>query len=145
MAEDHKIIRMRPEAGTPVDQASEELYQLLEKKVEDSLSALHADRHVEKENLRLEIRAIIAEFESRMNQRFQDLYRERAEAAAEPFEITGTAKQIGNVLRKMINVPDLEFIRRSEEVDEFGLDPEFEDQLMPIFEFLHNRYWRVET
>jgi vacuolar-type H+-ATPase subunit H len=110
MPEDHKIIRMRPEgeAPSPLEETSEELYQLLEKKLEDSLSALHADRNVEKENLRKEIRSIIADFETRMNERFQELYRERGdEKPAGRMAITGTAKHISNVLRKIINVPDL--------------------------------------
>ncbi len=34
---------------------------------------------------------------------------------------------------------------RSEEVDEFGLDPVFEARTRPWFDFLYERYWRVET
>ena len=34
---------------------------------------------------------------------------------------------------------------RSEEVDEFGLDPKFDTQLKPLFDFLYKRYFRVET
>jgi 1-acyl-sn-glycerol-3-phosphate acyltransferase len=32
---------------------------------------------------------------------------------------------------------------RSEEVDEFGLDPTFEQRLLPTLDFLYNRYFRV--
>jgi 1-acyl-sn-glycerol-3-phosphate acyltransferase len=34
---------------------------------------------------------------------------------------------------------------RSEEVDEFGLDPVYEGRLKPIADFLYERYFRVET
>jgi 1-acyl-sn-glycerol-3-phosphate acyltransferase len=34
---------------------------------------------------------------------------------------------------------------RSEEVDEFGLDPKFDTRLRPLFDFLYKRYFRVET
>jgi 1-acyl-sn-glycerol-3-phosphate acyltransferase len=32
---------------------------------------------------------------------------------------------------------------RTEEVDEFGLDPKFEDRLLPTLDFLYDRYFRV--
>lgn len=34
---------------------------------------------------------------------------------------------------------------RSNEVDEFGLDPVFEERARPLFEFLYKTYWRVEA
>jgi 1-acyl-sn-glycerol-3-phosphate acyltransferase len=34
---------------------------------------------------------------------------------------------------------------RSEEVDEFGLDPKFDARLRPLFDFLYKLYFRVET
>lgn len=34
---------------------------------------------------------------------------------------------------------------RSEEVDAFGYDPIFERFVRPIFDFLYDKYWRVET
>lgn len=34
---------------------------------------------------------------------------------------------------------------RSEEIDEFGLDPKFEARWRPFFEFLYTRWWRVEV
>lgn len=34
---------------------------------------------------------------------------------------------------------------RSENVDEFGLDPKFEARYQPVFDFLHDHYFRVET
>lgn len=34
---------------------------------------------------------------------------------------------------------------RSEEVDEFGLDPKFEERYRPLFEMLYRRYFRVES
>lgn len=34
---------------------------------------------------------------------------------------------------------------RSEEVDDFGLDPTYERKLRPLFEFLYKRYFRTET
>jgi 1-acyl-sn-glycerol-3-phosphate acyltransferase len=33
---------------------------------------------------------------------------------------------------------------RSEEVDDFGFDPVYEERVMPIFNFLYDRYFRVE-
>jgi 1-acyl-sn-glycerol-3-phosphate acyltransferase len=29
--------------------------------------------------------------------------------------------------------------------DEFGFDPDFAEQILPAFQWLHDRYWRVET
>jgi 1-acyl-sn-glycerol-3-phosphate acyltransferase len=34
---------------------------------------------------------------------------------------------------------------RSEQVDEFGLDPIFEARMKPVFDFLYKTWWRVET
>ena len=34
---------------------------------------------------------------------------------------------------------------RSEEVDEFGYDPVYEQKVLPFFEFLYEKYFRVET
>jgi 1-acyl-sn-glycerol-3-phosphate acyltransferase len=34
---------------------------------------------------------------------------------------------------------------RSEQVDDFGLDPKFAARLRPLFDFLYARYWRVEA
>ncbi len=34
---------------------------------------------------------------------------------------------------------------RSEEVDDFGLDPTYEKRLRPLFDFLYERYFRTET
>jgi 1-acyl-sn-glycerol-3-phosphate acyltransferase len=34
---------------------------------------------------------------------------------------------------------------RSEDVDEFGLDPTYEERILPIFDFLYKRYFRIET
>jgi len=39
----------------------------------------------------------------------------------------------------------LDRIRGSERADEFGLDPEFEDTIAPLFTFLFRNWWRVET
>jgi 1-acyl-sn-glycerol-3-phosphate acyltransferase len=36
-------------------------------------------------------------------------------------------------------------IRGSERADEFGLDPEFEELVKPLFVFLYRRWWRVDT
>src|ERR1043165_6610669 len=38
----------------------------------------------------------------------------------------------------------LDRIRGSERVDEFGLDPEFEEAIAPLFTFLYRTWWRVE-
>jgi 1-acyl-sn-glycerol-3-phosphate acyltransferase len=40
---------------------------------------------------------------------------------------------------------ELSLSLRSEEVDEYGYDPVFDSFLRPLFEFLYERYWRVET
>ncbi|HEY6562354.1 MAG TPA: lysophospholipid acyltransferase family protein [Polyangiaceae bacterium] len=34
---------------------------------------------------------------------------------------------------------------RSEEVDDFGLDPTYEARFLPLFDFLYKRYFRIET
>ncbi|MGH7823425.1 MAG: lysophospholipid acyltransferase family protein [Candidatus Binatia bacterium] len=38
-----------------------------------------------------------------------------------------------------------ERLRGSERADDFGLDPEFEDWIAPLFVFLYRRWWRVEA
>ncbi len=35
--------------------------------------------------------------------------------------------------------------RRRREPDEFGLDPEFRERVLPIFRLLYEKYWRVEA
>jgi 1-acyl-sn-glycerol-3-phosphate acyltransferase len=40
---------------------------------------------------------------------------------------------------------ELSLSLRSEEVDEFGYDPVFDSFLRPLFDFLYETYWRVET
>jgi len=39
----------------------------------------------------------------------------------------------------------LDRIRGSERADEFGLDPEFEEAIAPLFTFLYRTWWRVEA
>jgi 1-acyl-sn-glycerol-3-phosphate acyltransferase len=34
---------------------------------------------------------------------------------------------------------------RSEEVDEFGYDPAYDEKVLPLFEFLYEKYFRVQT
>ena len=36
-------------------------------------------------------------------------------------------------------------VRGSERADEFGLDPEFEELVKPLFVFLYRQWWRVDT
>lgn len=36
-------------------------------------------------------------------------------------------------------------IGRSEEVDEFGMDPVFEDLAMPVLDFFYHRWWRIDS
>jgi 1-acyl-sn-glycerol-3-phosphate acyltransferase len=40
---------------------------------------------------------------------------------------------------------ELSLSLRSEEVDEFGYDPVFDSFLRPLFDFLYQKYWRIET
>jgi len=35
--------------------------------------------------------------------------------------------------------------RRAHAADEFGLDPQFRERLLPIFQLLYEKYWRVDT
>ncbi len=46
-------------------------------------------------------------------------------------------------LRRKYN--ELSLMLRSEEIDPFGFDPVFESFVQPVFEFLYEKYWRVET
>jgi len=42
-------------------------------------------------------------------------------------------------------VDRIDRIRGSERADEFGLDPEFEELVKPLFVFLYRTWWRVDT
>jgi len=42
-------------------------------------------------------------------------------------------------------VERIDRIRGSERADEFGLDPEFEELVKPLFVFLYRQWWRVDT
>lgn len=40
---------------------------------------------------------------------------------------------------------EIRMIGRSEEVDEFGMDPVFEELVMPVLDFFYHRWWRIES
>ena len=66
-------------------------------------------------------------------------------ALPEPEGVLGTARELlstGFYLRRWGR---LGLRHRSEEVDEFGYDPVYEHRLLPFFDFLYRKYFRVET
>lgn len=158
MEKDPKIISMtkdgipsmrKTKKGLGVEEFSEQNKELkdiihqMEDKLQGVLNQIRVEHTEERTKFQREMQKIIHSFEKRITQRFQELDSRKESSPQE--RRARMLKQLGNVFRKIINVPDFEFIRRSEEVDEFGLDPSFEEQCFPIFRFFHDQYWRVET
>jgi 1-acyl-sn-glycerol-3-phosphate acyltransferase len=86
--------------------------------------------------------------------------REQLESAAQkmaarlsvPVERPGSGAGAGEAVRELISSDyylrqwgRLGMRNRSEDVDDFGLDPKYEARLLPVIDFLYRRYFRVET
>lgn len=148
MDNDSNILHMPKSPESPTNDASKDemntLFRQLEERLEHSLSRMEGRERRDRDLIREEIQNIVGSFEKRLNERLEELG-----TSGDSSRITGALSssvgQLNRILRRMMSLPDFDFIKRSEEVDEFGLDPEFENQVMPFFKFLHNRYWRVET
>ncbi|MGH7857534.1 MAG: 1-acyl-sn-glycerol-3-phosphate acyltransferase, partial [Candidatus Binatia bacterium] len=85
-----------------------------------------------------------------LQQRLERLNRELGEAIAEGEARASTSaerppalERIGRLLSSVLE--PLDRIRGSERADDFGLDPEFEELVAPLFVFLYRRWWRVEA
>jgi len=68
-----------------------------------------------------------------------------AYAAPEPEGVLGTARELLSTDFYLRQWGRLGLRSRSEEVDEFGYDPVYERKILPFFEFLYRRYFRVVT
>jgi 1-acyl-sn-glycerol-3-phosphate acyltransferase len=84
----------------------------------------------------------VIDFQKRLRQ----LDRALDEEIRRPQDAAGEAARGWTPLRDVVSLLDrLDRIRGSERADEFGLDPEFEDLIAPLFVFLYRRWWRVEA
>jgi 1-acyl-sn-glycerol-3-phosphate acyltransferase len=66
-------------------------------------------------------------------------------AASEPSNLVGTARELLSSDYYLRQWGKLGMRNRSEEVDEFGLDPKYEARYSRVFDFLYKRYFRVTT
>ncbi len=57
----------------------------------------------------------------------------------------GETEGFYSALRKIWGLMDIPQLLYSEEVDEFGLDESIIERVRPAFDFLYERFWRVET
>ena len=80
----------------------------------------------------------------RLDSRIQELS-ERWESAQQAGKLEGWFEEFLQVLSKIIRIADLRRFLQADEVDEFGLDVEFEEKIQPFFDFLFNHYWRIEV
>lgn len=69
-----------------------------------------------------------------------------------PVERPGSGAGAGEAVRELMSSDyylrqwgRLGMRHRSEDVDDFGLDPKYEARLLPLVDFLYRRYFRVET
>jgi len=71
----------------------------------------------------------------------------RASGGAQPSFVDGWLARFGlpDLAAIAAGIDRLNGIRGSERADEFGLDPEFEELVKPLFLFLYRRWWRVDT
>jgi 1-acyl-sn-glycerol-3-phosphate acyltransferase len=63
----------------------------------------------------------------------------------EPEGVLGTARELLSTNFYLRQWGRLGLRNRSEEVDEFGYDPVYEQKLLPFFDFLYRKYFRVVT
>jgi 1-acyl-sn-glycerol-3-phosphate acyltransferase len=110
-----------------------------------------------------EVAARIRELETRLDRMIADRTREReseamlprseppparpstAPPSAAPEGVLDTARELLSTdfyLRKWGRIG---LRNRSEDVDEFGYDPVYEQKVLPFFDFLYDKYFRVET
>jgi 1-acyl-sn-glycerol-3-phosphate acyltransferase len=69
----------------------------------------------------------------------------RASDQAEPAGVLETARELLSTDYYLRQWGRMGMRNRSEEVDEFGLDPKYEARFQPFFDFLHRVYFRVEA
>jgi 1-acyl-sn-glycerol-3-phosphate acyltransferase len=96
--------------------------------------------------------ARIRELEERLDRMIDEHARERPEVRAlpssrppDPASMLDSAKELLSTdfyLRKWGRIG---LRNRSEEVDEFGYDPVYEQKALPFFDFLYEKYFRVEV
>jgi 1-acyl-sn-glycerol-3-phosphate acyltransferase len=69
----------------------------------------------------------------------------RPPPVAEPEGVFDTARELLSTDFYLRKWGRLGLRNRSEEVDEFGYDPVYEQKVLPVFDFLYDRYFRVEV
>ena len=93
----------------------------------------------------------LAEFQERLRTLDRELdeeigQRDGKKLGEEIAQILESAAERLSHLGKLGELLDrLDRIRASERADEFGLDPEFEDLIAPLFLSLYRRWWRVDV
>jgi len=145
MEKEGKIINLPTEELNDPTQWRE-LFEKFEDRLENALTHLEEKQESTKDGVRKEIEKVVREFEERINARFETLNKSSAaKRDATPYRLTGKSKEFARILKSIMSIPDFDLLKRSQEVDEFGLDPIFEKQVMPAIEFMHDKYWRVDT
>jgi 1-acyl-sn-glycerol-3-phosphate acyltransferase len=70
----------------------------------------------------------------------------RIEALLEKLEQTDLPEMERGLIRRLASAWQFfSMFGRSMSVDDFGLDPRFEEMVSPLFEFMYNNWWRVEA
>ena len=69
----------------------------------------------------------------------------RPPAVPEPRTVLATARELLSTDFYLRTWGHLGLRDRSEEVDEFGYDPAYEGRILPLFDFLYDKYFRVEV
>ena len=114
----------------------------LEQKIENTFAHMESPSDFDREQLRQDMENMIHSLEKRFSEYIKN---DGGISKESSFQISELITNLIGLIKNFVSMPDFDFTRRSQNVDEFGLDPDFEAQIMPLFKFLHDQYWRVDT
>lgn len=147
---DEKVLKgMEGETEKRREEGIEERLELLEKRLLDRLELLE-ERVREIESKKKEepsLPEVLERYQEKFDEAISRLERVRKKSALPRLIDFGKAIE---TLKKPFKVETYRNLWRSismwitsDVVDEFGLDPVFEDAVKPFFDFLYHRWWRV--
>lgn len=70
---------------------------------------------------------------------------EFSKLAASKWDLTPLLHDFVRVFASLVHLADARKLFQAKEVDEFGLDEEFDEKVRPFFSFFFDKYWRVEV
>lgn len=130
----------------------EERIELFEKRLLERFELLE-EKVKEIEGKRVEGEVFLPEFFSRYQEKFDEALSKLEKVRRRSYlpRLFDFGKAIEN-LKKLLKAETYRKLWRSlsmwitsDVVDEFGLDPVFEDAISPIFDFLYHKWWRVSV